>query len=1218
MPADIPAGHRKAWFFMNTCRRINSEWLFFKQPLSDTNAPTELSSELSSELPSGRSSKLPSPDDARFQPVNLPHDWLISNSSDHYENSESWYQKTLSSDVLDFDTSSNEDNNDWLLYFEGVYMDCTIFVNGMQAGEWKYGYSSFEVRLTPFLKAGDNTILVHVRYQSPNSRWYSGAGIYRSVWLKKVPAIHIASDGINAETHRTADGKWTLCMHTTLEKDGMQQSASDFLASASLSLSFCVQTIDGTIIHSGICENTPVTLTDIKPWDVSDPNLYQIVCTLSENGTAIQTETITTGFRTTRFDPNEGFFLNDVHMKLKGVCQHHDLGALGAAVNRSAIKRQLLILKSMGVNAVRTTHNMPAVELLELADKMGILIVDEAFDMWEMSKTPYDYGRFFKEWSARDVKSWICRDRNHPSVILWSIGNEIYDTHANEHGQEITRYLKEQVLLHDPYGHALPTIGSNFMQGENARKCADILKIAGYNYAERLYNKQHADHPDWVIYGSETSSTVQSRGIYHFPLAKPLLTDDDGQCSSLGNSTVNWGAKNQQFCAVSDLHMPFSLGQFLWSGFDYIGEPTPYQSRNSFFGQIDTAGFPKDAYYFYQSVWTDVNTNPMIHILPYWDFNPGQMIDVRVYTNAPKAALYLNDTLIGEKELAHTEEDNMMADWSLPYEKGVLTAIAYDEAGNEIARDTKHSFGDAASLRLRADRVTVPADGAELIFVTIDALDADGYVVANANNRVHVTVEGEGLLSGLDNGDSTDYEPYKGDCRRLFSGKLLAIIAPTLTAGAITIKAASDGLAPATLTLNTVAYDSEMTQTDFAHSNPNGKANTNIPSSKDRCANDLHIMTITRDPLADAVSQATDIPVRSITLSCEDSSILTADKPCAVISAVTHPANATAQPLEWKLTNAEGVVVPYAVLEPIDDSHMRIRAFADGSFFVRCSVTNGRGCTALYSTLEFKAEQIGTMNLDPYTFTVGSLYASAEGEVANGNAHGAATGSEGTTSITYGPFDFGTFGADTVTIPIFETESRPIDLIFVAGKTDTQPGTVLCAGRYDKQMIWDQYQEETFTLQKRLTGVTTFTIQVTDRKLHIGGLTFKRLEKAWTRLAASDIDRIYGDAFCRTDDAITGIGNNVTIEYTDMDFGDETSVVIEITGRSPIAKNTIHVRTSNGAEEALNIAEFTYSEDYTTKRFPVTVLSGSQTVTLLFLPGSNFDLKSIHFVKKDK
>lgn len=1170
---------------MNTCRRINSEWLFFKQPLSET--ATALSP------------TLPAQNDSRFYPVNLPHDWLIANSADHYENSEGWYQKTISSDILPFDASSDDD---WLLYFEGVYMDCTIFVNGMQAGEWKYGYSSFEVRLTPFLKTGENTILVHVRYQSPNSRWYSGAGIYRSVWLKKVHAVHIASDGIAAETHRLENGKWSLCMHTTLEKEGIQQSAKDFFASendnksTSLSLSFCIQTLDGTVILSEIPEDTPVTLTNIKPWDISEPNLYKIVCTLSENGTAIQTETITTGFRTTRFDTNEGFFLNDVHIKLKGVCQHHDLGALGSAVNRSAIKRQLTILKSMGVNAVRTTHNMPAVELLELADEMGILIVDEAFDMWEMSKTTYDYARFFKEWSARDVKSWICRDRNHPCVILWSIGNEIYDTHANEHGQEITRYLKEQVLLHDPYGHALPTIGSNFMQGENARKCADILKIAGYNYAERLYNKQHADHPDWVIYGSETSSTVQGRGIYHFPLAKPLLTDDDGQCSSLGNSTVNWGAKNQQFCAVSDLHMPFSLGQFLWSGFDYIGEPTPYQSRNSFFGQIDTAGFPKDAYYFYQSVWTDAKTNPMIHILPYWDFNPDQMIDVRVYTNAPKVALFLNGTLIGEKTLAHTEEDNMIADWQLPFEAGTLKAIAYDENGVEIARDEASSFGDAASLHLTANRSQVTADGSELIFVTIDALDTDGHAVANANNRVHVTVTGEGMLAGLDNGDSTDCEPYKGDCRRLFSGKLLAIIAPSLTAGTITITASSDGLTSASLTVNTTSYSESSDE-------------------KDPCAEDLHLMTITRDPLADSISSQSDIPVRKITLSCETFTHLTADAPSAVIYASVSPANATTQTLDWKVTNAEGVTVPYAILEPIDNTHVRIHALSDGSFFVRCSVTNGRGHTTLYSTLAFTATEIGTMNLNPYTFTVGSLYSDSEGEIANGNAHGAATGSEGTTSITYGPFDFGTFGSDTVTIPIFETESRPVDLTFIEGKTKTQSGTVLCRGHYDKKMIWDTYQEETFKLPKRLTGVTTFTIQVTNRKLHIGGLSFKKLEKAWSPLSVTDIDRIYGDAFCKTDDAITGIGNNVTIEYTDMDFGERTCVVIEITGRSPIEKNTIHVRTSNGTNETLNIAEFPYSDDYVTKRFPVNVLSGSQTVTLLFLPGSNFDLKGIRFVR---
>ena len=499
-------------------------------------------------------------------------------------------------------------------------------------------------------------------------------------------------------------------------------------------------------------------------------------------------------------------------------------------------------------------------------------------------------------------------------------------------------------------------------------------------------------------------------------------------------------------------------------------------------------------------------------------------------------------------------------------------------------------------MHLSQDSSAVTADGSELIFVTIDALDTDGHAVANANNRVHVTVTGEGMLAGLDNGDSTDCEPYKGDCRRLFSGKLLAIIAPSLTAGTITITASSDGLTSASLTVNTTSYSKSSDE-------------------KDPCAEDLHLMTITRDPLADSISSQSDIPVRKITLSCETSTHLTADAPSAVIYASISPANATTQTLDWKVTNAEGVTVPYAILELIDNTHVRIHALSDGSFFVRCSVTNGRGHTTLYSTLAFTATEIGTMNLDPYTFTVGSLYSDSEGEIANGNAHGAATGSEGTTSITYGPFDFGTFGSDTVTIPIFETESRPVDLTFIEGKTKTQSGTVLCRGHYDKKMIWDTYQEETFKLPKRLTGVTTFTIQVTNRKLHIGGLSFKKLEKAWSPLSVTDIDRIYGDAFCKTDDAITGIGNNVTIEYTDMDFGERTCVVIEITGRSPIEKNTIHVRASNGTNETLNIAEFTYSDDYVTKRVPVNVLSGSQTVTLLFLPGSNFDLKGIRFVK---
>ena len=345
--------------------------------------------------------------------------------------------------------------------------------------------------------------------------------------------------------------------------------------------------------------------------------------------------------------------LNGKKIKLNGVCEHHDLGALGAAFNKAALKRRFVILKEMGVNAVRTAHNMPAVELMELADEMGILIVSEAFDMWEKSKTPYDYARFFKEWAHIDVKSWVMRDRNHPSLLMWSIGNEIYDTHAGERGQEVTKMLMDYVLKYDPRENAKVTIGSNFMPWENAQKCADIVKVAGYNYAEKYYKKHHEEHQDWIIYGSETASIVQSRGIYHFPFEKSILADDDEQCSALGNSTTSWGAKSAEACIIAERDTPFSLGQFIWTGFDYIGEPTPYHTKNSYFGQIDTATFKKDSYYIYQAEWTDYKTKPMVHIFPYWDFNKGQMIDVRVCSNACKIELQLNGITIGTHVIDH-------------------------------------------------------------------------------------------------------------------------------------------------------------------------------------------------------------------------------------------------------------------------------------------------------------------------------------------------------------------------------------------------------------------------------------------------------------------------------------------------------------------------------------------------------------------------------------
>ena len=372
-------------------------------------------------------------------------------------------------------------------------------------------------------------------------------------------------------------------------------------------------------------------------------------------------------------DPDKGLILNGRKIKLFGVCEHHDLGALGSAFNKEALRRRFKILKDMGVNAIRTFHNMPDPQFMDLADEMGFLIASEAFDMWERSKTTYDYARFFKEWSHKDVMSWITRNRNHPSLLMWSIGNEIYYTHADVRGQEITKMLMEYVKEFDPNENAKVTIGSNFMPWENAKKCVDIVKIAGYNYSEKYYEehheKHHEKHKDWIIYGSEAASVVQSRGIYHFPFEKSILADDDEQCSVLGNSTTSWGAKSPERCITDDRYAEFSLGQFIWTGFDYIGEPTPYHTKNSYFGQIDTATFKKDSYYIYQSEWTDYRKKPMIHILPYWDFSENQIVDVRVCSNAPKIELKLNGKVIGKYNIDHKKGKDLVGWWKIPYKR---------------------------------------------------------------------------------------------------------------------------------------------------------------------------------------------------------------------------------------------------------------------------------------------------------------------------------------------------------------------------------------------------------------------------------------------------------------------------------------------------------------------------------------------------------------------
>jgi len=1114
-----------------------------------------------------------------FTPVDLPHDWLIYNTLDLYEDSIGWYRK-----IFHYAKGQEGDAEQLLLCFDGVYMDSSVYVNGRLIGEWKYGYSSFEHEMTEALKDGANEILVKVVHQAPNSRWYSGAGIYRNVWLKVRGPSHIVTDGIYVSTKQLGD-------------DGLVEIETELSLAEDAELSHTLL-LHGEAVASAAERLYPrqdgaalsrlqLRVSNPLLWSPDQPQLYELVTELKLNGRSTPVEQVSTrvGFRSVVMDPEQGLVLNGRKLKLNGVCEHHDLGALGAAFNVQAMRRRIGILRAMGVNAIRTAHNMPARELMDLADEMGMLIVSEAFDMWERPKTRYDYARFFPEWMAKDVRSWVRRDRNHPSLIMWSIGNEIYDTHADERGQEVTRMLMAEVLKHDPKQNGRVTIGSNYMPWDNAQQCADIVKVAGYNYAEKYYREHHAAHPDWIIYGSETGSVVQSRGVYHFPFEQPILADDDEQCSALGNSTTSWGAKSTEACIIAERDTPFSLGQFVWTGFDYIGEPTPYHTKNSYFGQIDTATFPKDSYYIYQAAWTDYRKRPMVHIFPYWDWNEGQIIDVRVATNAPKVELKLNGRSLGVFEPEHKQGTRLVGWWKVPYEPGELEAVAMDEDGRVIATDVQRSFGDAKRIRLTPDKRQLKADGRDLIFLEISMDDEEGRHVANANNRVRVEVSGAGRLLGLDNGDSTDYDQYKGMSRRLFNGKLMAIIGATLESGPIRVQVTSPSLEPAMIELEALpAEDADLTGITAIQRNE-----------------DLPIV----------MGSADEVPVRKIEIISESGRKLGPDLREITVRARLYPEHASYREVEWSAVNDAGIVSNIARVEA-NGLEAKVTALGDGSFRIRCTSKNGTDRTKLISQLEFAAEGLGIACKDPYGFIAGGLYDVSVGDVGNGNERGVATARDGKSQVGFRNLDFGPYGSDTITIPIFALSDEPYEIEIWEGMPGEEGSERLTTVTYQKQPIWNVYQEETYKLPRRLRGLTSICF-VTKAKIHIKGFSFARLNRAFARNAAADCDRIYGDAFEIRDGRVEGIGNNVSLEFDDMDFGEQGAKRLVICGRSPIDKNTVHIRFTGEGEASNQLVEFTHSEGYEERTFELERVAGVQKVTFIFLPGSSFDFAWFRF-----
>jgi len=1085
----------------------------------------------------------------RYAPVALPHDWLIADADNLYESSDGWYKKTLSVDDA-------ADGKRRFLRFDGVYMNCDISVNGHTVCRHPYGYTAFDAELTGALRSGDNEILVHVRFMSPCSRWYSGAGIYRDVTYMELPACHIAPDGVYVHTERTNDG-WMMHVQTEIVGERGNLPLVHRLLDAQGSL---------------VCEGERVLhIANPQLWSCESPHLYTLETHL---GGEMLRQNV--GLREFAFHPDKGLFVNGQHVKLHGVCLHHDLGALGAAFHEKAAKRQLQIMKNMGVNALRTAHNPPARQVMDLCDEMGILVVSEAFDMWESPKNMYDYARFFKEYALADVRSWVRRDRNHPCLLMWSIGNEILDTHVSSRGQELTRLLAEAVREHDPAENGAVTLGLNYLPWENAQKCVDIVKFAGYNYAEKLYEPHHKKYPDWMIYGSETGSLVQSRGVYHFPADAPILSEADLQCSALGNSLTSWGTKDICKMIADDLNTPYSLGQFLWSGIDYIGEPTPYHTRSSYFGFVDTAGFPKDLYYLFKAAWQSA---PVLHIGVHWDWNIGQMIDVNVMTNACEAELFINGRSLGAKRVNVNDAALCMPRWRVPFEPGVLKAVAHDEDGKAVLEAIRVTPGNGRRLVLRAQDTQLLGDNRDMTFIEIAAEDENGQPVDNACDRVSVTVQGAGVLMGLDNGDSTDHDGYKTDTRRLFSGKLLAMVGALDCAGEITVSACAPGLEGASLVIPVLPAQKRPGTARLAD-----------------CAHD---------------AQKESVHVRRIDLIALGKTLLDAQHREVSFAWKPLPENAMAQDVAFEVTNAAGIDDGSAALE-VSHDRVTVRALGDGVVYLRALCNNGYPHPRVLSQMEITITGLGRPNLDPYSFVTGGLFTLSSGEISPGNDKGVAFARDGRSMAGFTNVDFGADGSDEITLPIFALDGNLYELEIYVGNPDEGAPLFACLP-YQKPSRWNVYQPETYKLPRRITGIQTICF-VMHKKIHLKGFLFTRQSRAFMPLSAIEADAVYGDSFTRSGSAITGIGNNVSLVFERMDFGACRDAVLEITGATPLENNPITVRIHRAdGEEIAQIADFAGGGERT-QRFPLQTPGDMCSVTLVFLPGSQFDLSLIRFL----
>ena len=763
-------------------------------------------------------------DDSKWRQLNLPHDWAIEGPFDSSLNPHTgalpifgagWYRKS-------FAVPANGKGKHFWIQFDGAMANSTVWLNGHELGGRPYGYIGFGFDLTPYLNyGGNNVVAVRLTPEDRSSRWYPGAGIYRNVWLDVTAAVHVDNWGVYVTTPQVTDAQSTVAVKTQVRNE-MSTEKKITLVTSALDAAGKVAgrvTSDATI-PAGQTLAIAAQLNIARPqrWDTEKPYLYTLVSEVMDGKTELDRYTTPFGVRTIAFDRQQGFLLNGRRLKLQGVCDHHDLGALGAAVNLRATERQIEILKGAGVNAIRTSHNPPSPELLDLCDRMGMLVMDESFDMWKISKIPNGngYSKYFDQWSERDVRDMARRDRNHPSIIMWSIGNEIPEQGRPE-GAAMAKRLTGFFHEEDP---TRPTTSAfNNWTGAIKNKLADEVDLPGFNYQPMHYEQIMQEHPNWIIFGSETASCVSSRGVYHLPIQK-YEKDPSHQISSYDIIAPSWAyCPDVEFFYQDKL--PNVLGEFVWTGFDYIGEPTPYfaardmadwPARSSYFGMIDLAGFPKDRYYLYQSQWT---TKPMVHVLPHWNWEgrEGQPIPVMVYTNADEVELFLNGKSLGRKARfsepvtipvgTNVSKDKTFVtkyrlEWQVPYAPGELKVAAY-RGGKQVAEDVRRTAGAPARVTLTPDRASIHADGKDLSFFTIRVEDEHGNLCPAADNLVRFTVTGAGDIAAVDNGNAATEEPFQADHRKAFSGMALLIVRSHAgRPGAIHVTATSAGLKEAT------------------------------------------------------------------------------------------------------------------------------------------------------------------------------------------------------------------------------------------------------------------------------------------------------------------------------------------------------------------------------------------------------------------------------------